>query len=185
MKRAVVVISALVLWVLIVSQGSAAAEPPALLRAGTRALFASLAFGPAVQLEHTPTQFKLAQTFGYHFTGRSDGEAIAIDVQESFGESFVGIDILPRFVWDIQVMNEVGFYLTPSAGMGVAFWIPEKGDVIPGLTFQLAFDIKLILADRWIVFFRPVGLDVHPMTSNDQWDTGVRYELMLGGGATF
>jgi hypothetical protein len=184
MKRAVIIPS-LALWIIVASHGSAAAEPPALLRAGTRALFASLALGPAVQLEDTPTQFKLAQTFGYHFSGRSDGEAIAIDVQESFGKSFVAINIVPRFVWDIQVIDDLGLYLTPSAGLGVSFWVPEQGDVIPGLTFQFAFAVKLLLADRWLVFFRPVGLDVHPMTSNDQWSTGVRYELMLGGGATF
>jgi len=161
---------------------SSAAEP--LFRPGTRSMFASLMLGPGISMRDTDTQIKLAQTFGYHFSGQSDGEAIALEVQESFSKDFVFLEVLPRFVWDIA-LGKLPLYLSPGGGMGFNFIFPEQGDTIPGLTIQVTLELKLILDDRWLVCFRPVGVDIHPLHHDNSWHTGVRYDLMLGGGATF
>jgi hypothetical protein len=163
---------------------------PEVLREGTHPMWASLSFGPAVKLHDIPTQFKLIQTFGYHFLGGADGPAIAIDLQEAFGDHFTSIELLPKFVWDFRIVPGLGLYLSPSFGFGFAAFvfdedIPGRDDSFKGMTLQFAFEAKLILADRGLVFFRPVGVDILPMSYHDNWETGARWDLMFGGGAIF
>ena len=86
---------------------TASAAFPPLLREGTRPFWASgtmgvLAavrdfeikasagpFGSATGSVGAPTQFGLYQTFGYHFFGGADGPAIAVDLQEGFGDDTI------------------------------------------------------------------------------------------------
>ena len=172
----------------------ARAEFPELLReAEGRAFWANLSLGAAVGMYGVTSQFKLAQTFGWHFSGKPFGPALALDLAEAFGGGYVTIDVAPRFVWDILIIPGLGLYLSPSAGMGFSYstwgncvttvgggqWCPEQSWT--AFHYKVAFDGKLILGNRWLVIFRPLGLDgyVHGNGS------AMRYYIMFGGGAVF
>jgi hypothetical protein len=163
-----------------VASTTAAAAP--LLRPGTRAMWASVGLGPAAELDTVSTQFKLTQTFGYHFSGSSSGPALALELQESFGKGVLFLEVGPKFVWDIQLIDGIGFYLSPSAMAGFAH--ASNGGSLSGFTLQLGVEAKLVLGDRGMVFFRPVCVDIIGLSSGDL-HVGSRWDLIFGGGVTF
>lgn len=186
MKR--VALAMLTLLVVMATASVSSAIPP-VLRSSTNPMWAAFKFGPAVDLKDAPTQFKLVQTFGYHFQGTGSGPAIAIDLQEGFGDHWTTFMIVPRFVYDIPIVSGLGLYLSPSGGFGFALGSADCGDydcdMAKGLTLQFAFEGKLSLADRALVFFRPFCIEITPWSWRDEWTTSVRYELLFGGGVTF
>jgi hypothetical protein len=192
MTRRLLAAAALVL--VTATASPARAEIPEILReAEGRAFWAALSLGPALGMYGITSQFKLSQTFGWHFTGGPTGPAIALDLSEAFGGGYVTIDVAPRFVWDIHIIKGLGLYLSPSAGLGFSYstwgscvttagggnWCPNQSWT--AFHFTMAFDAKLILANRWLVMFRPMGLDgyVHP----NGW--AMRYSILFAGGAIF
>jgi hypothetical protein len=185
---------------------AASAAPPPVLREGSHPMWAAMTMGPVVAVRDpvftgfggawspdAPTQFGLFQTFGYHFSGRADGPAIAVDLQEGFGDDYVVFAIVPKFVYDIRIVPGLGFYLSPMGGLGFMTAAPDcpvgwDCDNSNGLTLQLGFEGKLILADRGLVFFRPFHLEIDIMHAPDPYDefgTAVRYGLLFGGGVIF
>lgn len=186
MRRAVMT---LVAAAMIIGAASYAHAIPPILRSGSRPMWASLSLGPAIKISKSTTQFKMTQTFGYHFTGTAKGPAIAVDLQESFGDDLIVFGIVPRFVWDIQIVDGLGLYLSPSAGFGFAHasvdcpagWNCASAN---GFTLQFAFEGKLVLGDRGLVFFRPMGFDIMGLANGDM-EVGARYELFFGGGVIF
>jgi hypothetical protein len=174
---------------MIVGAASYAQAIPPILRPGSRPMWASMTLGPAVKVSDWITQFKMTQTFGYHFKGTANGPAIAADLQESFGDDWIVFCIVPRFVWDIQIVDGLGLYLSPSGGFGFAHASVDcpAGYTCPsynGFTFQFAFEGKLVLGDRGLVFFRPIGFDIMGLANGDM-EVGARYELFFGGGVIF
>ncbi len=164
-----------------VAPTTADAAPP-LLRPGTRGMWASLGLGPAAELDKYSTQFKLTQTFGYHFSGSASGPALALELQESFGKGVLFLEVGPKFVWDIQLIDGIGFYLSPSAMAG--FTHATNGGSLSGFTLQLGVEGKLVLGDRGMVFFRPICVDILGL-SHSGIQVGARWDLIFGGGVTF
>jgi hypothetical protein len=196
MKRAVLLST--IICGLFAMESMSRAEIPPLLRPGTHPMWASLAMGGGLGVSWSSggysggaggaSQFKLIEQFGYHlssnFGGPAAGPAIAIDLQESFGgDTSTVIEILPRFVWDIPIIQNLGLYLSPSLGIGYARIF--GGDGVNAATIQLDFEGKLILGDRGFVFFRPFGLDIMASSVNGNSYTLVRWDLMFGGGVIF
>jgi hypothetical protein len=189
MRRAAVAICSLVI---LAASGTASAQIPPILKPGTHPFWGALSLGPAIGLNHSAgVQFKLIETIGYHFMGAAEGPAIAFDLQEAFGNSYTSIELGPKFVWDIQPLRNLGLYLSPSFMIGYAWagascstdwWSGESCSGTSGSAFdmQIGFEAKLILADRALVFFRPMTIDI---LIRDP--TFVRWDLMFGGGAIF
>jgi hypothetical protein len=184
MKRAV--LSLFALTMLVGSALPAHAIPP-ILRPGTRPMWASGAFGPAIKLSDSLGQFKLTQTFGYHFSGTAKGPAVAIDLQESFGSHFTTFELVPNFVWDIAIIDGLGLYLSPSAGLGFVHTGASGYSGQNGVTLQFGFAAKLILGDRGMVFFRPINIDILMGDAGvgAGWHTGARWDMLWGGGVIF
>jgi hypothetical protein len=157
---------------------------PPLLRPATRGMFATFGFGPAIQIEWLPGQFKIEQAFGWHFSGTGAGPAIGIHLAESFGNNFFGFAVGPRFWYDIQPMANLGLYIAPFAQLGFAVASASgcSGDGCTQAAFNMVFggEVRLALADRGIVFFRPFSLDFFI-----QDEFAMRYNLMFGGGVYF
>ncbi len=187
-----------VLCSLLAMESMSRAEIPPILRPGTHPMWASLAMGGGLGVSwstggvsggaSSASQFKLIEEFGYHFTssfgGPAAGPAIAIDLQEGFGgDTSTVFESLPRFVWDIPIIQNLGLYLSP--GLGIGFARVFAGDGVNAATIQLTFDGKLILGERGFVFFRPFGLDIIASSVNSQSYTLVRWDLMFGGGVIF
>jgi hypothetical protein len=190
MKRAITTLAGLAV---ILGSAVGYAEIPPILRPGTRPMWASLGMGGAINVKDSGSQFKLTQDFGYHFTssfgGPSAGPAIAIVLQEGFGNNFISFEIGPRFVWDIPVVQNLGLYLSPSLTLGYAYAgtsvdcgpYVDCGGGASAFNLGLAFAAKLILADRGMVFFQPFGIDMGIRGEG----VSVRYDLIFGGGVIF
>jgi hypothetical protein len=177
---------------LMLTASSALAEVPPLLQQGTRPMWATLGLGGAFNLRGGGGHaFKLIETFGYHFSGNGTGPAIGGDLQEAFGEGgFYNITIGPKFVWDFAIVQNLALFLSPSALLGYSYAgvgeVCNFGQCVGGggshaFAMQFAFDAKLILGNRWLVFFRPFGLGFD--INGD--GTGIHWDMMFGGGATF
>jgi len=96
-------------------------------------------------------------------------------------------------LWDVELFDDLGVYLTPSFGFGYVHAVANNnctGDCTGnGMTLQFCVAAKVIFADRFMVFFRPFGLDVTPINASfsgiDSWMTPIRYDMAFGFGATF
>jgi hypothetical protein len=186
MKKTLITLASLAV---LLGSGVAKAEIPPILRSGTHPMWASLGMGGAINVKDSGSQFKLTQDFGYHFSGNAAGPAIAIILQEGFGNGFIVFEIGPRFVWDIPVVQNLGFYLSPSLTAGYAYAgtsadcgpYANCGGGASAFNLGIAFAGKLILADRGMVFFQPFGIDMGIRGEG----VSVRYDLIFGGGVIF
>jgi len=154
---------------------------------GTRPMWGALALGPAIGAVNFPTtQFKLEEEFGYHFSGDSSGPAIGANIGESFAGAgnFVGFQPGAKFWWDIQLLDDMAIYLSPNAKVGYAGFY-GGGGALHNFNFEVAAEGKVILADRGLVFFRPIGLDFFVGDGNGLDSFIMRYDMMFGGGVIF
>jgi len=179
---------------------------PSVLRAGSRPMFASFHLGPAIELTGDwGSQLKIGQEFGYHFSGRFEGPALGISVEESFtnctaasGVDCVSVELGPKLWWDFALVPGLGLYLTPMVRLG--FTHVHISATIFGQDFdgaanafgiQLGLAVRLLLGDRGLVFFRPITMDMAIGGPDDDlkqvYDDhfGMRWDLVFGGGVTF
>jgi hypothetical protein len=152
------------------------------LREGTRPNWFAFGIGPAIALLHSPNQLLLTQTFGHHFKGDASGPAIAVDMQEHVAGGLFVFQVGPRFVYDIQIVNGLGFYLTPSVGFEYTF---SNGGPHHGFSVPFIFKAKLVLGNRGLIFFQPVGIDLMALFRPDNSYTAMQYDLLFGGGVIF
>lgn len=183
-----------------------AAEPPAApahdaveqdsgIGPSTRPMWLALGFGPNVgigscvrhlcNLEQSYTQFKISEDFGYHVGGGGDGFAIGANLQQAFGNDVYRVSGGFRMWWDVAVSDDLGFYVTPMLHLGYSLQHFDFGP-LGTLTEhffnpQLGLDLRLALADRAIVYVRPLTADM----SVGKDGVGVAYDAVVGGGFTF
>lgn len=158
------------------------AAPPTtgeLTRPSTHPAFAVFGFGPAIGISNTITQFKLTQAVGYHLDGTSSGLAAALELQESLGSGVFVLEVGPKLSYDIHIADTLPLYLSPSAMLGFGF-ASGGGQSAGAFDMQYGIELRMVLSDRGLVFFRPFTIDI---SIGD--GTAVRYDLMFGGGATF
>jgi len=156
---------------------------------GTHAFFATASLAPAFGLSsNARTQLKLGQSCGYHFGEGASGFALGAEIQESIGGSAFGFAIGPKVWFDIALSEKYGVYLAPSFMMGLAYasvsqtyYGYEYGSTSGvGLDMQIGLEAKMILADRGLIFFRPVTIDIGVGDV-----VALRYDLVFGGGVMF
>ncbi|HHH10471.1 MAG TPA: hypothetical protein ENK23_00125 [Sorangium sp.] len=151
-----------------------------ILAPGTRPMWVAGAIGPTLGISNlTVNQFKLEQEFGYHFSGDSSGPAIGASIGESFGSGFTVLTPGAKFWWDIQIIDDMAIYVSPSAKLGYGGFF-GGGTSVSAFNWELAAEGKVVLGDRGMLFFRPVGVDFFA----DDNGLAVRYDIMLGGGVT-
>jgi hypothetical protein len=178
--------------------GTLEVEARNILEDGTRPMEFTFGLGPAINVQNFATQFKMTQTFGYHFMGNSSGPALGLSTQEAFGNGWFTFEVGPQFWWDIQPAQRVGFYITPFVQLGYALLSYSDPRVQLGTSYAYhSFNInfgaraKFILADRWILFFQPfainiyIGENTYHAWFNSQTFVAVRFDLQFAGGVTF
>ena len=184
MRRLAPIIAGLIVLFTLAEEASAI---PPILRRGTRRMWAGGSFGPGISMgAGAITQFKLTETFGFHFRRSADGPALAFDLSESFGHGVTLLQITPRFVWDIPIVDGLGFYISPYGGLGFShlFGTAKYGGVSSGYSaFEICFGVKgkLILGDRGYVFMQPIGIDILIRGEG----ATARWDFLFGGGVTF
>jgi len=147
-------------------------------------MFVTLGVGPSIGLSYNGTQAKLAQDFGYHFSGEGDGPALGVEVSEAFGQQLFRFQAGAKFWWDIQPSSELGLYLAPTAQVGFAH-LSAGSAAANAFDAQLGFEVRLVLGDRGMVYVRPLGIDILAGGNAYGNDTETIYDLMIGGGVTF
>lgn len=155
------------------------------LRPGTRPMAFAVGMGPALrtdrQIAIPRAAFKLSQSFMFHLSGDASGPAIGFVMQQGFNANDVfGLTLAPRFEWDIQIDQRYAIYISPGVSLG--YHLYRGAGTGHAIDLQLGATAKLIIQDRWLVWFRPANFNVIIAGRND-W--GMRYELMFGGGVTF
>jgi hypothetical protein len=171
-------------------------EPKPVTPAGipSHPFFAQAGVGAGIELTNIKSQAKLSVLFGYHFMRKFSGPALALDLQVGFGSDFASIEIGPRFFWNIPLAPAIGLYIAPTAMLGYAHTtercvrVSSTVDVCEpsrnGLTIQLGAEVRLLLAQRWLLAVRPIGVDILTVANGDL-DLTVRYDLLLSGGVIF
>ncbi|MBK8480055.1 MAG: hypothetical protein IPL40_02600 [Proteobacteria bacterium] len=161
-----------------------AAVPPE-LRPATRAFFANFAIGAAIRVDDFPTQLKLLEEVGFHLRGGMEGPAIGLSLSQSFGDSAFGLQVGPKFWWDVQPIEGLGLYIAPMAQVGYALLSfgdrrHVRDETASYFDLQLGFEVRLAINDRAIVTYRPFTIDI---LAGEH--VGVRYDMLIGGGVVF
>ncbi len=126
--------------------------------------------------------FRLNPEFHYSFGEGMRGPAIGVGL-DMYIPGF-GIGALGRFQYNIQPIEGVAFLITPYGGL-------TAGGIFGGgfgaflLAFHFGGELRLILADRGFLTFRPIGFSV-PLFIGDLGALAFfNYDIAFGGGATF
>jgi hypothetical protein len=170
-------------------------DEDSVVRPSTRPFVVSVGLGPSLGIVGCSdsgcdsasrfNQFKLTQDFGYHFFGEGEGPALGFSIEEAFGDNVLRIQPGLKFWWDIQAVEDVGFYIAPFIKAGYTYFSVDLGPFGEfsdhAFNPQAGLALHLALADRGQLVLRPVVID---MFINDD-GVGVTYDIMAGGGVTF
>jgi hypothetical protein len=184
----------------------AARAVPSVLRASTRPMFASFHLGPAIEITGDwGSQLKIGQEFGYHFSGRFEGPALGLSVEESFTNctpvsdvSCVSFEVGPKFWWDFALVPGMGIYLAPMVRLGfthvhisATVFGQDYDGAANAFGIQLGLALRLVLGDRGLVYFRPITMDMAIGGADDDLERvydenfAMRWDLVFGGGFVF
>lgn len=150
-----------------------------LIRPSTRPMYAAFGMSPAINISNAVSQLKLTQTFGWHLDGNGRGFAVGGEMQESFGSGIFAFQIGPKAWYDLAIDESLGIYIAPTATLGLVYASNSFASDV-GFNMQFGAEVKAVLNDRILVFFRPFNLDI---AIGD--GTAVRWDLVFGAGATF
>lgn len=154
------------------------------LRPGTKPMAFQIGQGPSMNVHRATSVFKMSQEFNFHFSGNASGPAIAVMTEEEFTDGMLGFTLAPKFVYDMQILPNIGFYISPSVSLGYhgEAW-SYSGDRWHHLNMQFDVAAKLILKNLWLLWAQPTNINVM-VDPGDGW-AGVRYEFMVGAGVIF
>lgn len=147
--------------------------------------------------------FKITQEFMGHFSGNASGAALGILMNQEFSGAYFGLNIAPKFTYDIQVKRDLGLYISPSFSLGYHLShfnygyyanYGYGGANYHAANIQVGVAVKLMLDDRWLVWIQTPNFDFTVGPGNYYCGNGVpgcgtyfraRYDFLLGGGVTF
>jgi hypothetical protein len=141
---------------------------------------------------HGCSHFQFINEFGYHLNGRGDGPAIGGLLILGGARNTFRFSPQAKFWWDIPVFSRYAFFLTPgvSAGYNLVqsrIWVGDIFDLREdwasnhSLVVQGTFAGRVVLKNRGLAFFQPVGLGMHLGGGG----VGLSVTSVLGGGFTF
>ena len=125
---------------------------------------------------------KLSQEFGAHFSGYAAGPAAGVVVQqELLGYGYFGLTVAPKFTWDIQVLKDIGLYVSPNVAIGYHRSRWQGHPAFTGGDIQGGVALKLALGDRGLVYTQLPHFDFVFGPGYSM----VRYDFILGVGLSF
>jgi hypothetical protein len=158
-----------------------AGRAEAQMRQGTRPGFFEASVGPVVGItDPGRLWFQSSIEIGGHFSRNSGGPALSGSFDFMARPDWFGMEVGVKFRWDIQVRRSTAFYLAPTVRTGYALF-SHRGDA-PSHFFnlQLGFELRMILRNRLIIFFRPLSFDIDIRDHVE-----VAYDPGVGLGVTF
>jgi hypothetical protein len=143
--------------------------------------------GAAVGIVNGTSQLKFTQTYGYHFSGRNDGFALGLELQESVANSQFVFETGPKAWVDIPLSDRIPLYLSPSAMVGVAIGTTSdsnqvsSGSSSASVAFDMQFGVAMtLILERFTLKLKPFSFDI---AIGDQFVA--RYDIMMCFGANF
>ncbi len=167
-----------------------AGAAPQILRPSTRPMFFTGGVGPVFfglnERNVRPrggvySRIKLGLDFGYHFSGDGEGPAIGATIEQSFVD-FYFFNPAFKFWYDIEIAD-MAIYVAPLAKAGYAYASPVNG--LHFLNLGAGVEGRVVLADRGMLFLRPVQIDSYFGSSYYNTNFLLNYSAMIGGGVTF
>jgi hypothetical protein len=148
--------------------------------------------------------FKMHQEFMFHLTGKWHGPALGILTQQEFAGGYFGFNIAPRFTYDIQVVKGLALLVSPHVSLGyhLSHWnyyywnnyYGYGGANYHAVDLQFGVAVKLMLAQRWLVWVQTPSFDLHMGPGSYYCGPGVpgcgayvaaRFDFLVGGGVAF
>ncbi len=149
--------------------------------------------------------FKLHQQFLFHLTGKWHGPALALVSEQEFAGNYFGLNLLPRFAWDIPVYKPLALVISPYVGLGYhlshysRYWYNQYfgyygSPNYHSATLQFGVTAKLMIAQRWLVWLQFPSADMHigsgryycnPGTAYCPTYYAARFDVLAGGGIAF
>ncbi|MDP3275283.1 MAG: hypothetical protein Q8Q09_08830 [Deltaproteobacteria bacterium] len=119
-----------------------------------------------------------------HFAPRYVGAGLAVGVSMPIGFGY-GFGLEGRFLYDIQLIPNAAFFITPYIGAIVGYWNWDHGGVNGGYAWvgpQFGVDLNFVLFDRLLLGVRPLGVTVPVLFGNGVYWA---YHSALTIGVTF
>jgi len=148
--------------------------------------------------------FKLHQQFLFHLTGKWHGPALALVAEQEFAGGYFGINLVPRFAWDIHVYKPLALVISPYVGVGYHLshynnfyynnYFYGSRPNYHSATVQFGATAKLMIAQKWLVWLQFPSADMHvgrgdyycnPGTGHCPAYFAARFDVLAGGGIAF
>ncbi len=149
--------------------------------------------------------FKLHQQFLFHLSGKWYGPALAFVAEQEFAGNYLGVNLLPRFAWDIPVYKPLALVISPYVGLGYhlsrysAYWYNTYFGYYGSPNYHsavLQFGVtgKLMIAQKWLVWLQFPSSEVQIGRGDYYCNPGVaycptyfaaRFDVLAGGGVSF
>ena len=191
-KLSLILLSTALAFAFVTLSGRAEAQGrPAILKPSSRPMWFSGGVGPAwYGLRGRGTfgrrgRFKVGMDWGYHFSGKGEGPAIGVSLEQTFADRLFSLNPAAKFLWDIEI-KDMAVYIAPFAKAG--YWF---GDCDRGCRTSHAFNIgvgvegRVVLWDRLLLFLRPVQVDALVGDLPDTDNFWINYSILVGAGVTF
>jgi hypothetical protein len=176
-------------------EGDAHEGDESVVRPSSRGMFAGFGIGPSIGIlgcndtgcdtDASFNQLKIAEEIGFHFSGDGEGPALGVSFEEGFGDHLIRFQPGVKFWWDIQPDNDLALYIAPTVKAGYALFhldLEGLGEANEhAFNGQVGAAVRLVLADRALVYLRPITLDMF-FTEDGM---AMTYDIMAGGEVTF
>jgi len=130
-------------------------------------------------------RFIVGLDLGYHFSGEFEGPAIGLAVEQSFDADFYAFNSAFKFLWDIQLFDDMGVYIAPFVKAGYALGCDYGScGVVHAFNVGLGVEGRIVFNDFPVVFFRPIQLDSFLGDFYNETFL-LNYSILVGGGMTF
>lgn len=172
--------------------GGSSAKAQELMPPATQAWYFTGGVGPTFyDLTRSPKPNKLSRTgrfrlgldIGYHLNGTFEGPAIGFALEQSFDGDLYTLNPAFKFLWDIQVVDDLAIYVAPFGKAGYVLGA-AKGGPFHAFNLGAGAEGRVVFNDFAMAYLRPIQIDT--FFGDFLGDLFVlNYSLMIGGGLTF
>jgi hypothetical protein len=153
----------------------------------------ALNVGPMIGILGGGEYVRINPEFQLHQGRRFDGHMFGIGLAvvpwpNERGPSFA---VSARWQYDHQLVSGTPFFVSPYAGADVGLGIFDLVDSDGPLRFRfvaapmVGLDVKLVINERWLLGFRPIGITVPLFIGGPSVTVDVLYDISFTVGLTF